>query len=88
MVFLIQFLMTAVLWWYEFGSDGTKGHDSKLRSFDTVTITGMFLKLFTVYLFHLITYTDVDGAYRRLKFLRYNPDKFPANLYWSAFILT
>lgn len=46
------------------------------------------MRLFTAYLFHMMNYTDLDNAYRRLKFLRYNPDKFDSGIYWCAFMNT
>ena len=83
MVFFIQFCMTLVLVKFElFDSSDETGLVQK------PTIESMYMRLFTAYLFHMMNYTDLDGAYRRLKFLRYNPDKFDADCYWCAFMST
>ena len=51
------------------------------------TVTQMALRVLTCYLFHLTVYDDVVTSYRRLKYLRYNADKFQKNHIMLAFIV-
>jgi len=52
------------------------------------SLDALFLRLFTAYLFHMMNYVDIDAAYRRLKFLRFNADKFDDTTLWCAFMTT
>jgi hypothetical protein len=51
------------------------------------TVNHMVLRVLTCYLFHLTVYDDVVSSYRRLKYLRYNADKFQRNHIILAFIV-
>jgi len=81
MVFFIQFSMSIVLIKYEL-------FDDDAGTVEIPTIQNMFLRLFTAYLFHMMSYTDIDGAFRRLKFLRHNAHKFDSETIWCAFMST
>ena len=45
------------------------------------------MRLLCCYLFHLVNYRDVSDAFKRLKFLRQNPDKFNKKYICAAFIV-
>lgn len=80
MVFFIQFSMVLVL--VQFEASTASGNVAQ------PSLQAMFLKLFTAYLFHMMNYTDLDSAYRRFKFLRYNAKKFDPETLWCAFMTT
>lgn len=46
------------------------------------------LRLLCCYLFHLSNYGDVADAFRRLKYLKENPDKFSTEYIIPAFCIT
>jgi len=52
------------------------------------TLTVMILRLLCSYLFHIGNHEDIGQAYRRLKFLCNNPDKFYRKQLLTAFIMT
>jgi len=52
------------------------------------TIPGMTLRLLCCYLFHLENYKDVASSFKRLKYLRYHPEKFDGELLNAAFVIT
>lgn len=51
-------------------------------------IENMTLRLLACYLFHLQNYSDVADAFRRLKFLKNNGDRFIERYIFSAFLCT
>ena len=52
------------------------------------TTENMILRLSTSYLYHLQNYKDVADAYRRLKFMRNNGDRFAIKYIMPAFLCT
>jgi hypothetical protein len=77
MVFTIQILIIVVILRSVFNdSDGLK--------FEKPTTENMILRLLTCYLFHLGN-GDVADGYRKLKFLRYNAERFDVNHIVPAF---
>ena len=52
------------------------------------TTRSLTLRLLCCYLFHLSNYGDIADAFRRLKYLKENPDKFSADYVVPAFFIT
>jgi hypothetical protein len=52
------------------------------------TTSSLTLRLLCCYLFHLSNYGDVADAFRRLKYLKENPDKIPQQNRVPAFLVT
>ena len=52
------------------------------------TIDNMIMRLTACYLFHLGNYPDIADAFRRLKYLRNNADKFEKKNILPAFLVT
>ena len=52
------------------------------------TTTSLTLRLLCCYLFHLSNYGDIADAFRRLKYLKENPDKFSPDYVIPAFLIT
>lgn len=62
------------------GNDGMEYAEPKLNF--------LALRLLCCYLFHMSNYGDVADSFRRLKFLRMNPDKFAPKHLRPAFLVT
>lgn len=78
-IFFLQFFIVYLV------LNGTIGsHDD--FEFVEPKMVNMMLRLFTCYLFHLSNYRDIADAFRRLKFLRYNPEKFVPKYIPAAFL--
>lgn len=81
MIFFIQMLI--ILFIVNGANTGNDGMEYAKPEIDSIA-----LRLLCCYLFHIGNYSDVADSFRRLKFLRMNPDKFDVKYLWPAFIVT
>ena len=81
MVFFIQMLIISLI--LVAGLDDSDG-----LAFVEPSLTQMTLRLLCCYLFHLSNYKDVSDSFKRLKFLRYYPDKFEGAYLNPALVIT
>ena len=81
MIFLFQMGTLMVLYFAQFGEEGT----NKYIKPDTMS---MIMRLLCCYLFHVTTYGDGVDSWQRLKFLKNQPEKFERNMLFVAFITT
>jgi len=81
LIFAIQILIIGVI--IKSIANGTDG-----RFYVKPTLGSMVLRLTTSYLYHLGNNQDVADAYRKLKFLKNNGDKFVPDYIVPAFLCT
>lgn len=80
MIFFIQFLLTVFMFYSAITN--ADNLDFEMPSFNQMT-----LRLISCYLFHLVNYRDVSDAFKRLKFLRQNPERFNKKYIVAAFVV-
>lgn len=81
MIFFIQMLIILFIF------NGAL-HSSDGLEYTKPEINFLALRLLCCYLFHMSNYGDVADSFRRLKFLRMNPDKFAPKHLLPAFLVT